>query len=47
MLKFSGKSVYKGIVLGPAAVLKNNDFQVKRERSEDPEAEIARVEASE
>nr|WP_304971255.1 phosphoenolpyruvate--protein phosphotransferase [uncultured Schaedlerella sp.] len=46
MLKFSGKSVYKGIVLGPAAVLKNNDFQVKRERSEDPEAEIARVEAA-
>lgn len=46
MLKFSGKSVYKGIVLGPAAVLKNNDFQVKRERSEDPEAEIARVETA-
>ena len=44
MLKFSGKSVYKGIVLGPAAVLKNNDFQVKRERAEDSEAEIARVE---
>ena len=46
MLKFSGKSVYKGIVLGPAAVLKNNDFQVKRERSEDPDAEIAGVEAA-
>ncbi len=46
MLKFSGKSVYKGIVLGPAAVLKNNDFQVKRERTEDPEAEIVRVEAA-
>ena len=46
MLKFSGKSVYKGIVLGPAAVLKNNDFQVKRERSEDSEAEIARVETA-
>nr|WP_305136149.1 phosphoenolpyruvate--protein phosphotransferase [uncultured Schaedlerella sp.] len=46
MLKFSGKSVYKGIVLGPAAVLKNNDFQVKRERAEDSEAEIARVETA-
>lgn len=46
MLKFSGKSVYKGIVLGPAAVLKNNDFQVKRERSEDSEAEIVRVETA-
>ena len=46
MLKFSGKSVYKGIVLGPAAILKNNDFQVKRERSEDPEAEIVRVETA-
>ncbi len=46
MLKFSGKSVYKGIVLGPAAILKNNDFQVKRERAEDSEAEIARVETA-
>ena len=46
MLKFSGKSVYKGIVLGPAAVLKNNDFQVKRERAEDSETEIARVETA-
>lgn len=46
MLKFPGKSVYKGIVLGPAAVLKNNDFPVKRERAEDPEAEIARVRAA-
>lgn len=44
MLKFSGKFVYKGIVLGPAAVLKNTDSQVKRARAEDSEAEIARVE---
>lgn len=44
MIKFSGKSVYKGIAVGPAAVLKNHDFQVKRERTEDAKAEIKRVE---
>ncbi len=44
MIKFSGKSVYKGIAVGPAAVLKNKDFQVKRAKAEDVEAEIARVE---
>lgn len=44
MLKLSGKSVYKGIVLGPVAVLKKNDEQVKRMKIEDAEAEIARVE---
>lgn len=44
MIKFSGKSVYKGIAVGPAAVLKNNDFQVKRAKIEDAEAEIGRVE---
>ena len=44
MIKFSGKSVYKGIAVGPVAVLKNNDFQVKRAKAEDVEAEIARVE---
>ena len=26
---FQGKSVYKGIVMGPVAVLKKNDYQVK------------------
>lgn len=44
MIKFSGKSVYKGIAVGPAAVLKNHDFQVKREKVEDAQAEIKRVE---
>lgn len=44
MIKFLGKSVYKGIAVGPAAVLKNHDFQVKRERTEDAKAEIKRVE---
>ena len=41
---FQGKSVYKGIVLGPVVTLKKNDYQVKRTRTEDPEAEIGRVE---
>ena len=41
---FQGKSVYKGIVMGPVAVLKKNDYQVKRARIEDPEAEEKRVE---
>ncbi len=44
MQKFVGKSVYKGIALGPVVVLKNNDFQVKRRKIEDAEAEICRVE---
>ena len=44
MKKFSGKSVYKGIVLGPIVVLKKNDYQVKRTRIEDVDAEVARVE---
>ena len=40
---FQGKSVYKGIVMGPVAVLKKNDYQVKRARIEDSEAEVKRV----
>ena len=43
MQYFQGKSVYKGIVLGPIAVFKKNDYQVKRARIEDPEAEVKRV----
>ena len=43
MWKLSGKSVYKGIAVGPAAVLKKNDQQVKRRKTEDAEAEIARI----
>lgn len=46
MLTFSGKTVYKGIVSGPAAVLKKKDYQVKREKIKDAEAEIIRVEAA-
>ena len=43
MQYFQGKSVYKGIVMRPVAVLKKNDYQVKRARIEDPEAEVKRV----
>ena len=43
MQYFQGKSVYKGIVMGPVAVLKKNDYQVKRARIEEPEAEVKRV----
>ena len=46
MEKFSGKSVYKGIVLGPIVVLKKNDYQVRRVKIEDAEAELKRVEAA-
>ena len=35
--------MYKGIAMGPVVVLKKNDYQVKRTRIEDPEAEIKRV----
>lgn len=43
MEKLSGKSVYKGIAMGRVMVLKKDECQVKRERIEDPEREIARV----
>ncbi len=46
MKAYQGKSVYKGIVLGPVAVLTGNDCTVKRRKIEDPEAEIQRVEAA-
>ncbi len=43
MEKFTGKSVYKGIVQGPIVVFKKNDYQVRRTKVEDAEAEILRV----
>lgn len=33
MQSFCGKSVYKGIVLGPVVVLKNHNLQVKRKKN--------------
>lgn len=38
-----GKSVYKGIAQGKISVLRRNDYVVKREKSEEPQKEIARV----
>lgn len=43
MMRFSGKTVYKGIKMGPVLVLKGNDSQVKRDKIRDAEAEIGRV----
>lgn len=43
MQSFQGKSVYKGIVMGQVVVLKKNDYQVKRSRIEDADAETSRV----
>ena len=44
MLKLAGKSVYKGIAMGPVVVLKKTDTQVKRSRIENPDAELKRLE---
>ena len=43
---FQGKSGYKGIAMGSIVVLKKDDYQVKRTRIEDPEAEVKRVDAA-
>lgn len=43
MQKLSGKAVYKGVVLGPVAVIKKDDQQVKRVKITDADAEQARV----
>lgn len=43
MMRFSGKTVYKGIQMGPVLVLKGNDSQVKRDKIQDADAEIERV----
>ena len=41
--EYKGKSVYKGIALGPVVVFQKNDVQVKREKIADAEGEIARM----
>lgn len=46
MIKFAGKSVYKGIVTGPVLVLKESEYKVKRRKINDAEAEIKRVAAA-
>lgn len=46
MVKFFGKSVYKGIAVGPVHVLKKEGRKVERNKAEDPEDEVRRVEAA-
>lgn len=43
MVTLSGRSVYKGIIIGPVAVLKKDGQQVKRTRITDAEAELSRL----
>jgi len=43
MRRLSGKSVYKGITIGPVAVLKKDGQQIKRNKITDADAEIARL----
>lgn len=46
MVRFSGKSVYKGITMGSVVLLDKADCQVKRGKAEDADAEAARVRAA-
>lgn len=43
MKKYTGKTVYKGIAMGPLLVMKRTDDLVKRSKIEDAEEEIAKV----
>ena len=43
MIKLSGKAVYKGIVVGPVAVLRKDDQPVKRTKITDADQELARL----
>lgn len=44
MMRFTGRAVYKGIVLGPVTVWEARDEQVRRRKITDPKAEIQAVE---
>lgn len=46
MEKLKGKSVYKGIALGPVLVLDKKDSTVKRKRVENSDGEIQRIKAA-
>lgn len=46
MVKYRGKGVYGAITVGKISVFKRQDAQVKRVKIEDPNIEIARVEAA-
>lgn len=43
MEKIMGKAVHKGIALGPIYVMRNRSYQVRREGTDDVEAEIRKV----
>lgn len=43
MLRFEGKSICKGIVTGPVAVLGKKDFRVRRRKVDDVRSEIDRL----
>lgn len=43
MIKFNGKSVYKGIAIAPVVVLRQEEQKVRRSRITDPDEEFARV----
>ena len=43
MIKLTGKSVYKGVAMGPIVVLKKSDEQVKRLHVADTEAELQKL----
>ena len=46
MQQYSGKSVYKGITMGPVAVLEKQDDLVRRRKIDDSEQEIERTGAA-
>ena len=46
MLLFRGKTVYKGIAMGPVRVLRNNHTQVKRQKITNVADELRRLEAA-
>lgn len=43
MMKLNGKSVYKGIAVGPVLVLRQEEQKVRRSKVDDPDAETERV----
>ena len=46
MVKYKGKGVYGAVAIGKISVFKRRDIEVKRKKTDDPTAEIARLEAA-
>ena len=44
MLKYQGKGVYGAVAVGKISVFKRQDMQVRREKIEDTEGELKRLE---